>query len=361
MAGLDQQRRSDFLAMLLETAKAGSGDGSGLDPAIVCADTRRIIQMTSEALLLRERDRALSHQPFSGCCDTLVGKSKAVSIVVGNLQAAVNDAQAQAACMHLGELAEGVSILTETAAQAVYLVGELHPSCVKARPSIIDHYALSRGRLAIQLAIEVFSRPNTTAAHTMAASAVIATHLEVLRDECMLAGERCTDVGAKQQFKACSKALVAVTAVLVASIKEFVRSPTPARRARCVLFSKPLLECIDAIMSYVHSDETFTGTPATLPKKISDVLKPVQAAALSVVSTTGMLIAACKGVLCDNDPSAPAHVARYGLALDQALEALTRAVKAVKREGLGLEPAEEPAPDYNTDGAATTLGESRGE
>jgi hypothetical protein len=77
MAGLDQQRRSDFLAMLLvrqlsfaflyvalccaqvsrnvlhasdslpwqETTKTGLADNTVLDPATACNDTRRVIQM----------------------------------------------------------------------------------------------------------------------------------------------------------------------------------------------------------------------------------------------------------------------------------------------------------------------------
>ena len=42
--------------------------------------------------------------------------------------------------------------------------------------------------------------------------------------------------------------------------------------------------------------------------------------------------------------------------MDQALEALTRAVKNAKREGAGLEPLDEMARDYNTDTASGSGG-----
>eukprot|EP00047_Mylnosiga_fluctuans_P017991 m.66039 g.66039 ORF g.66039 m.66039 type:complete len:347 (-) comp7371_c0_seq2:212-1252(-) len=346
MAGLDTTRRSDFLSMLLETSKT---DGSSaFDPPTICGDTRRIIQMTSEALLLRERDRSLSQQPFSGCCDTLVGKTKSVSIIVGSIQSSVQEKQVQSVCQLLGELAEGIAVLTETAAQAAFLVGEYNPRCTKATPSVIDHYALARGRLAIQLAVDVFTRPTAAPANTMAASAVIATHLEVLRDECTLASDRCADVAAKQQFKACSKALSAVTSMLVLAIKEFVRRPTPGNRAKCVMFSKPLLECVDSVTSYVHSDPSFTGTPAVLPPDLQQRVRPMLAAAMSVVSSAGLFIAACKAAVCDNDTSA--QVSRYALALDHALDALTQSAKAAKAAGICPDPPEvddAPARDYD--------------
>ena len=62
-------------------------------------------------------------------------------------------------------------------------VGEHNPSCTPARPSVIDHYSLARGRLAIQMAIDVFSRARAQPSNALSASAVVATHLEVFRDE----------------------------------------------------------------------------------------------------------------------------------------------------------------------------------
>eukprot|EP00052_Salpingoeca_macrocollata_P015969 m.127857 g.127857 ORF g.127857 m.127857 type:complete len:56 (+) comp19877_c0_seq3:148-315(+) len=52
--------------------------------------------------------------------------------------------------------------------------------------------------------------------------------------------------------------------MLVAAIKEFVRSPGPASRQQCAIFSRPLVETVDALLAYVHADDTLTGDGLSL-------------------------------------------------------------------------------------------------
>ena len=48
----------------------------------------------------------------------------------------------------LAVLSEGILLVTETTAQAVYMIAEKTPGCKKAVPGAIDGYLLARARLA---------------------------------------------------------------------------------------------------------------------------------------------------------------------------------------------------------------------
>ena len=48
---------------------------------------------------------------------------------------------------------EGILIVAETTAQAVYTVADKTPSCTKAIPGVIDSYMLARARLAIEASV----------------------------------------------------------------------------------------------------------------------------------------------------------------------------------------------------------------
>jgi hypothetical protein len=65
-------------------------------------------------------------------------------VAVGHIQSEITAKHTQLALLHLADLAEGMLVLTEAAAQAVYLVGALNPQCTRAKPSVIDHYSLAR-------------------------------------------------------------------------------------------------------------------------------------------------------------------------------------------------------------------------
>lgn len=159
--------------------------------------------MVSEGLLLRDRDQPLSQQPFSGCCDTIITKRKQMSIAVSNLISNLKGNNFLKVCKHLAEIAECVAIITETTAQAVFVAGDQIPGCTKGRPGLVDHYPLMRARLAINLATDGFDRARTTQQQTLAIAAVVATHLDILRDQCFQAAAGCEanepDVG--NQFK----------------------------------------------------------------------------------------------------------------------------------------------------------------
>lgn len=128
---------------------------------------------------------------------------------------------------------------------------------------MIDMYPLQRARLAVQLAVDGFQRASTTPAHTLGISAVIATHLEVLREQCHAAAEKSIEDVAKAQFKSISRGLTGAAAMVVAAIKGFVREPSEKLRNKCSIFAAPLMATIDALIEYAQSEHSFAGLLAS--------------------------------------------------------------------------------------------------
>lgn len=115
------------------------------------------------------------------------------------------------------------------------------------------------GRLAVQLAVDSFQRSSITPKQVMAVSAVIATHLEALREQCKMAAELCEDDMVGFQFKACGRGLSGATSMLVAAVKSYIDMPTDQSRLSLQAFSTPLLASIDSLLMYVHSSDAFLG------------------------------------------------------------------------------------------------------
>lgn len=69
--------------------------------------------------------------------------------------------------------------------------------CVRVRVRVrvfkagaVDGYLLARGRLAITVATSRFGKPNIHTSEVMSIAAVVATHLDILRDQCNKAKEK---------------------------------------------------------------------------------------------------------------------------------------------------------------------------
>jgi len=262
MAGLDKRRASDFIGMLREMSSEKGKQPVTEDPVQLCTEAIRTCQMASESLLLRERDAALSKQTYSGCCDTVVAKGKELSLAAETLAADLGARRGDGICRQLALLSEAVCIVTETTAQAVFLVAEKTPGCKKAVPGAVDMYVLNRGRLAVETAAAGFTRDVADQDQILAIAAVIATHLELIREELLsaahkLKGKKPSDAAI---FLAAANSLSGNAAVLVASIKAFASSPSKEARTNAHLFAKPTLASLEALIAF-SANEKFLGTP----------------------------------------------------------------------------------------------------
>lgn len=194
-------------------------------------------------------------------------------------------------CGHLASLTEAVCVITETTAQAVFMVGSKSAGGTPGTPSAVDHYKVSRARLAIQIATDNFEKNSLSEAKVLTVAAVVSTHLDVLREQCNAAAALLepTNSAQSRQFRAIGKAIVGSAAMLVASIKAFVVQQTDSNRHTCSVFSKPVLATIDALVEFVGSVPSLIGTPPQIKKDLAKAIEPIQASALSVVSAVTLM------------------------------------------------------------------------
>lgn len=290
----------------------------------------------SDALLLQDRDAPLSVQTFSGCCDTLVAKRKELSIQIAGLGGLVqsrDDAKLQTS---LAVISEGILIVTETTAQAIYMVAEKTPGCKQAVPGVIDGYLLARARLAIEVATSDFSNSAIEPPQVMSIAAVVSTHLDILRKQCTAATDKLgrTEPRSAAVFDGITRALTGAAAMLVAAIKSFVSDPQPKHRAACETLSRPIIAVVDGLIEYAKSSDSFAGAPPQMTREVADLAKPIQAGAVSAVSATTLLVGAVKTCLINPaGQTGLSDVTRFSSALESALGELVAAAKRARDSG----------------------------
>lgn len=330
MAGLDHTRASDFIGMLSDNSSATKNRS---DPVLLCNETIKSLQMISDALLLGDRDMPISHQSLSGCCDTLIAKSKAVSITVTDIVDALSHGNTKKLCQLLAILAESVAITIETVAQTVYLVAVNTPDGDKGRTGVIDYYVLARAQLAISLALDEFGNNDTSVSETMSIAAVIATHLEVLREQCFKAAESFVSSNPPlcNHFKAIARSLSGSAGVVVCAIKMFVANPSSEQRALCRMFSRPFTATVDTLLNFAKNDQSFKGVAPIPSPEIAAHLRPVQAAALSLVSASTLLVGSARSLLSSStDPANLVLVKKYAVVVENALQQLSTKVRSIR-------------------------------
>lgn len=331
MAGLDTRGASNFIGMLQEFGLKNGGKEATQDPVQLCTETIKTTQMASDALLLKDRDVPLSQQPYSGCCDTLVAKVKEINLAIEELISNIGTSDHNKMCNQLSQVTSTMCIIIETTAQAVYMVSEKTPGCVKAVPSAIDGYVLQRGRLAIEIAARACTRGLVQKEQMMSIAAVFATHLELIREQCLSATTALKDSPLEAaQFSAVAKSLAANASILVTSIKVFVASPNQESQASVATFAKPILALVDALIELSSLDK-FVGKPPQVKREVADYIKPMQAGALSASSAMTLLIATIKVVLTNpSEIKSKDQIANYTNSIQVALQSLLVAMKSAR-------------------------------
>jgi len=95
--------------------------------------------------------------------------------------------------------------------------------------------------------------------------------------------------------------------------------------------AKPLLTAVDSLIEFASANPAFAGIPSTLQPQAADIVKPIQAAAMSVGSASTLFLTAVKAKLSNpGDAAAPAAVARYTNAVDEALGALVQTLRIAR-------------------------------
>ncbi|XP_062868943.1 talin rod domain-containing protein 1 [Trichomycterus rosablanca] len=284
----------------------------------VCDACKSKMQLVADLLLLSSETRPVMStdgvqvaETFEKCRDTVIARTKELSIITHDIQSQLNMGKFTEVCERLVELGDLVVSLTEFSAHAAYLAAIEASGSHPAVPGLVDRYKVTRCRHEVDQTcsvLRVMPLPDLTPQLLLEVSQNILRNLTVLTDASSLASEKSKDRFAKEQFKAGVKCMSTSATALLACVKEVKTSPSELTRNRCVLFGGPLVQAVHAVVGFA-TEPQFLGKPATLSAEGKAVQTAILGGAMSVVSACVLLTQGLRDVSqhADNSTQMPGY------------------------------------------------------
>ncbi|XP_030045699.1 talin rod domain-containing protein 1 [Microcaecilia unicolor] len=267
----------------------------------MCEQSKGRMQLVADLLLLASDSRPVSSSSsdssaapgdsFEQCRDAIIARTKGLSILTHDVQSQLNMGRLGEAADCLQELSELVVALTECSAHAAYLAAVETPGAQAALPGPVDRYKVTRSRHELErscAALRTAPLAQLSPALLLELSQGLSRHLKLLSDACGLASERTPERFAKDQFKLSVRCLSASGSAFLACVRQLKVSPGELSRGRCVLFSGPLLQAVQALVGFA-TEPQFLGRAAVLGPEGKAVQTAILGGAMSVVSACVLL------------------------------------------------------------------------
>ena len=287
---------------------------------MVCEESCQRMQLVADLLLLQEETHssgrpksrvssvmepiALGHESYAKATDSIVANTKGLSISVKNLEKQIKAKNSTNIGKHAEKIASQAILLTEAAAQAAYFSSLTDARCSPAEPGIVDRYSFERARQAIQLSYNKFRMEHSmrlTDEHVLSLSKAFADNLAVLTQGCELASREKRMVSEDRvQLTSSSQCLQGATAAFLPCLKLFASQRTEESRKRCLLFGKPLLAAVDAVVDFSAFPQ-FSGKPAKLTQRGGESQTHILGGAMAVISSSIQLLSTVKVLLTEKN------------------------------------------------------------
>ena len=275
------------------------------------------MQLVADLLLLKEGTRgyslssssvssvmAVGHVSYLKSCDSVVASTKDLAISVKDMVQQMKLKNTSKLQKLADSIATQVIVVTEEASHAAHNAALIDIRCKPAKTGIIDLYSFERVRQAIHMSydkfkLEYFSQ--LTDELVLIISKTFAESLAVLIHGCTLASEEKKLSSMDQtQFSTCCQCLRGSTVSFLASLKCFASARTDENRKRCLLFGKPLLAAVDAVVDFASAPQ-FSGTPAVLTREGRASQTEILGGAMAVVSSSIQLLCAARIIVSNDD------------------------------------------------------------
>ncbi|KAI8799801.1 hypothetical protein BJ742DRAFT_115886 [Cladochytrium replicatum] len=200
-------------------------------------------------------------------------------------------------------LSDTIAAITDTVVRCAYLVGVADPASIPATSSGVDQFFFANAGKQIHAACEKLANETVqTQQHIVECASTVARNTSALCNACKDTAQTNSAAltpMAKQKFVSAAKDIASRTSGFVASIKQFAINPRdPSVRTVCVDSSFPVLEAVDALVSYAVSPE-FAGTKAKLSSPALEAQKLLLEGNKSLVTSAQNIVNAIKS-LCAN-------------------------------------------------------------
>lgn len=289
----------------------------------VCEESCERMQLVADVLLLRagnsnsqtassqDRKRLSVLEPVPGgphsygkLRDKIIVSTKALAISTKEFGHQINLRQLSS----IKTLAEKITMqaieLTEDASCAAYYSALVDVACKPAKPGVLYQYSFERAKQDLHLSYNKF-KPGygclLSSQNVLEVSKIFAKNLAMLTHTCTQASVN-ENVSAtdQAQFATCSQSLQSATAAFLAALKTFASVRTEGNSKRCLLFGKPLLAVVDAIVEF-SSYPQFTGKPAILTRKGQESQIDILGGAMAVISSSIQLLDTAKSIVLEGD------------------------------------------------------------
>lgn len=277
-----------------------------------CDACKGKMQLVAELLLLSSETRpvmtaegAAVADTFEQCRDTVIARTKELSILTHDIQSQLNMGRFPEAGDRLLEMTDLVVSLTECSAHAAYLAAVETPGSQPCLPGLVDRYKVTRCRHEVEQScslLRVTGLQDLTPQLLLELSQNISTNLKTLTDISSLASDRSRDRFAKDQFKLSVKSMSTSGTAFLACVKEVKTQPSELTRNRCVLFSAPLVQAVNALVGFA-TEPQFLGRAASICVEGKGVQTAVLGGAMSVVSACVLLTQGLRDVAQHPDSS----------------------------------------------------------
>uniref|UniRef100_A0ABI7ZV95 Talin rod domain containing 1 n=1 Tax=Felis catus TaxID=9685 RepID=A0ABI7ZV95_FELCA len=233
----------------------------------VCDHCKGKMQLVADLLLLSSEARPVlfegpasscagAAESFEQCRDTIIARTKGLSILTHDVQSQLNMGRFGEAGDSLVELGDLVVSLTECSAHAAYLAAVATPGAQPAQPGLVDRYRVTRCRHEVEQGCAVLRATplaDMTPQLLLEVSQGLSRNLKFLTDACALASDKSRDRFSREQFKLGVKCMSTSASALLACVREVKAAPSELARSRCALFSGPLVQAVSALGKAVQT------------------------------------------------------------------------------------------------------------
>lgn len=277
--------------------------------------------------LLDQPSEQINDQSYYECLGTVMDCSKvlgeAMTGIVSHAKAQDHD--------KFGRSVKGVSNaicgLTESAAQAVYLVGIGDPSSVIGRPGLVDQAQFARVQESLSEACNVLKDPSTSKQQILNAATVIAKNTSALCNSCQASSAKTNNPVAKRHFVQSAKNVAHATANLVKDIKALSTNDNEETRGRCSEATKPLLDAVDSLCVFANSPE-FAPVPAKISSKAREAQVPIISASKAIMDGSCAMLEIAKGLVVNpKDAQSWQAMAKESKGVSDSIKALVFTIR----------------------------------
>ncbi|KAM5170695.1 talin rod domain-containing protein 1 [Mantella aurantiaca] len=294
----------------------GAGQG-GSQPRkkllTICDQCKAKMQLVADLLLLSSEPRPVNPESssaqlgeaFEKCRDTVIARTKGLSILTHDVQSQLNMGRFAEVGDSLQEMGDLVVSLVELSAHAAYLAAVEVPGSQAALPGLVDRYRVTRCRHEVEQScalLRTVPLQDLTPQLLLEISQNVSKNLKILTDASVAASERSRDKFAKEQFKLGVKCMSTSATALLACVKEVKTSPSELSRNRCALFSGPLVQAVHALVGFA-TEPQFLGKAAVLNQEGKAVQTAILGGAMSVVSACVLLTQCLRDITQHSDSS----------------------------------------------------------